>query len=123
MRAVNAGRDREPRARNPGEYDLGGPDADWQDPDQRFRDAVALASRVDPMPTLRALADHTGLDVEQVVHYALYRYAAAGAEALLAVEPAVLQRLIEARRAEDWETVGSLIDFLEAGLDSKRWRR
>jgi hypothetical protein len=92
-------------------------------PDQNFRDAVALARRTDPLPTLRQLAENTGLAVEDVVHYALVRYASAGAEALLALEPEAVRQLIAARRAADWDKVGALIDWLEAGLESPNWRR
>ena len=74
------------------------------------------------MPTLRQLATNTGTTVEDVVHYALVRYAAAGAEALLALEPQAVRELIAARQAGDWEKVGALIDWLEAGLESPNWR-
>ena len=94
-----------------------------EDPDRNFRDAVSLSRLVDPMPTLEALAGHTGLSVEDVVHHALVRYASDGAEALLSFEPRSLRELIAARRAGDWERVGSIIDWLEAGLDSPHWRR
>lgn len=96
--------------------------AERGDADQSFRDAVALSAKVDPMPTLAALAGNTGLATEEVVHYALVRYAAAGAEALLALEPAVLRELIDARRAGDWAKVGGIVDWLEAGLGSEHWR-
>jgi hypothetical protein len=92
------------------------------DADQGFRDAVALAAKVDPMPTLAALASNTGLATAEVVHYALVRYAAAGAEALLSLEPTVLRELIDARRAGDWAKVGGIVDWLEAGLSSEHWR-
>ncbi|MBO0705468.1 MAG: hypothetical protein J2P39_09120 [Candidatus Dormibacteraeota bacterium] len=91
--------------------------------DRNFRDAVALSKRADPMPTLRQLATNTGLEVEDVVHYALVRYAAAGAEALLALEPQAVRELIDARKEGNWERVGGLIDWLEAGLESPNWRR
>lgn len=90
--------------------------------DQNFRDAVALSRLVDPMPTLQALADNTGTTVEDVVHHALVRYASDGAEALLALDPRSLRELIAARRAEDWTKVAAIIDWLEAGLESDRWR-
>lgn len=90
--------------------------------DAGFRDAVRLAALVDPMPTLRRLAEHTGLGVDEVVHYALTRYASSGAEALLAVEPQALRELIEARRAENWTKVAGIVDWLESGLDSDTWR-
>lgn len=93
------------------------------DADRNFRDAVALSKRTDPMPTLRQLAANTGLEVEDVVHYALVRYAAAGAEALLALEPQAVRDLIAARKEGNWEKVGALIDWLEAGLESPNWRR
>jgi hypothetical protein len=87
------------------------------DPDQNFRDAVALSRRVDPMPTLTALARNTGLSVEDVVHHALVRYAADGSEALLALGPESLRRLVAARRAQDWARVAAIIDWLEAGFE------
>lgn len=91
--------------------------------DQNFRDSVALSRRVDPMPTLRALAASTGAEVEDVVHHALVRYASDGAAALLALDPAALRELVAARRAGDWDKVSALIDWLAAGLESEAWRR
>jgi hypothetical protein len=91
-------------------------------PDQNFRDAVALSRLVDPRPTLENLARNTGLSYDEVAHYALVRYASAGAEALLAIEPQALRELIEARKASDWTKVGALLDWLEAGLNSSNWR-
>ena len=92
------------------------------DADQNFRDAVRASLLVDPRPTYANLAANTGLTYEEVVHYALVRYASSGAEALLAIEPQALRDLISARSAGDWEKVGALIDWLEAGLDSTSWR-
>ena len=92
-----------------------------QDSNQNFRDAVALSRLVDPRPTLENLARNTGLTYDDVVHHALVRYASSGAEALLAIEPQALLDLIEARKAEDWDRVGALIDWLEAGLESSEW--
>ena len=92
------------------------------DPNQGFRDAVALSKLVDPRPTLQNLARHTGLAYEDVVHHALARYASSGAEALLATDPTALRELIAARKAGDWAKVGAIIDWLEAGLESREWR-
>jgi hypothetical protein len=92
------------------------------DSDENFRIAVRDSRLVDPRPTFENLAANTGLSYEEVVHFALVRYAGSGAEALLAVEPAALSELIAARRAGDWDKVGALIDWLEAGLESKEWR-
>jgi hypothetical protein len=71
---------------------------------------------VDPMPTFRALSESTGVPVETLVHFALVRWASAGSEALLAVEPPVLRDLIAARHREDWTAVAGIVDWLEAGL-------
>lgn len=68
------------------------------------------------MPTFRSLSRSTGATVDELVHHALVRWASAGAEALMAVEPLVLRELIDARRREDWKKVGGIIDWLEAGL-------
>jgi hypothetical protein len=92
------------------------------DRDQNFRDAVRSSLLVDPGPTFENLAASTGLTYEEVVHYCLVRYASSGAEALLAIEPDALRQLIAARRAGEWDKVGALIDWLEAGLDSSTWR-
>jgi len=86
-------------------------------PDQNFRDAVALSLLVDPMPTLEALARSTGLPLAQVVHHALARYASDGAAALLALGPHSLRELVAARKAEDWQKVAAIIDWLEAGWE------
>ena len=74
------------------------------------------ARLVDPMPTFEALSSATGVPVEAIVHLALVRWASAGAEALLSVEPQVLDELIDARHREDWPAVAGIIDWLEAGL-------
>jgi type II secretory pathway component PulK len=71
---------------------------------------------VDPRPTFTALSEATGVPVDTLVHFALVRWASAGAEALMAVEPQVLRELIAARRREDWPAVAGIVDWLEAGL-------
>jgi hypothetical protein len=71
---------------------------------------------VDPLPTFRALAGETGVPVDTLVHHALVRWASAGAEALLAIEPQALRDLIAARERNDWTAVAGIIDWLEAGM-------
>jgi hypothetical protein len=75
-----------------------------------------MSTVADPMPTFRNLSKNTGIPVDQLVHYALVRWASAGAEALMAIAPEALTQLIEARRNEDWEKVGGIIDWIAAGM-------
>jgi hypothetical protein len=67
------------------------------------------------MPTFEALARTTRIPVEDLVHYALVRWAASGSEALMAIEPQVLRELLAARGREDWEAVAGIVDWLAAG--------
>ena len=83
---------------------------------REFARAVEASSAVDPMPTFRNLSEATCVPVDDLVHYALVRWTAAGAEALMAIEPQAMRDLIEARRREDWTAVAGIVDWLEAGL-------
>lgn len=94
---------------------------DAEDGNQNFRDDVARSLLIDPRPTFENLAQSTGLTYEAVVHHALVRYASSGAEALLAVEPLALRQLIDAAKAGEWAKVGAIIEWLEAGLESRSW--
>lgn len=79
---------------------------------QRFADQVAAAKQQDPMPTFANLSAATGVAVDDLVHFALVRWAASGSEALLAVEPLALRQLVEAREREDWDAVAGIVDWL-----------
>ena len=67
------------------------------------------------MPAFRGLSEATGVPVDDLVHYALVRWASAGAEALMAIEPQVLRDLLDARRREDWPAVAGMLDWLASG--------
>jgi hypothetical protein len=82
---------------------------------RRFADEVAATKAQDPMRTFANLSAETGIPVDDLVHFALARWAAAGAEMLMATEPLVMRQLVDARRREDWSTVGGIIDWLAAG--------
>ena len=82
---------------------------------REFARRAAESLAVDPMPTLRNLSAATGVPVETLVHYALVRWASAGAETLLAIEPQALRDLADARRREDWDAVAGIIDWLTSG--------
>jgi hypothetical protein len=82
---------------------------------QEFARLVDDARDVDPYPTFQALAQETGIPVDDLVHLALVRWASAGAEALMATDPKVLDDLVAARKREDWGAVAGIVDWLEAG--------
>jgi hypothetical protein len=89
----------------------------WEVPPQHreFARVVAAAKQQDPQPTFAALSSATGIPAEDLVNYALVRWASAGSEALMAIEPQVLRDLAEAREREDWDAVAGLVDWLVAG--------
>jgi hypothetical protein len=82
---------------------------------REFARRVAEALAVDPMPTFENLSAETGVPAGDLVHYALVRWAAAGAEALLSIDPQVLDELVAARARGDWRTVTGIIDWLDSG--------
>jgi hypothetical protein len=82
---------------------------------REFARAVEASRAVDPMPTFENMSRATGVPVDDLVHHALVRWASAGSEALMAVEPQVLRELVDARRREDWKAVAGVIDWLESG--------
>jgi hypothetical protein len=80
-----------------------------------FAETVAASRLQDPMQTFERLSDETGIPVDDLVHHALVRWVSEGSEALMSLEPRVLDRLAEAREREDWDAVGGIIDWLRAG--------
>src|SRR3954465_4859743 len=82
---------------------------------REFARQAADSLLVDPMPAFDALSIQTGVPVDTLVHLALVRWASAGAEALMAVEPQVLRDLVAARRREDWAAVAGILDWLQTG--------
>jgi len=90
-------------------------DPETFDPDGRFRSAIAASLAADPMPTFERLAANLGLPVGDVVHYALFRWAAAGSEALLSAPPEVFAELSRAADDGDLARVRGIVSFLLAG--------
>jgi hypothetical protein len=80
-----------------------------------FAEAVAASRLQDPRPTFERLSQHTGVPVDALMHHALVRWVSAGSEALLSLEPRVLDDLLDARRREDWPAVAGIIDWLASG--------
>jgi hypothetical protein len=94
-----------------------GVDPETFDPDGRFRAAIAASRAADPMPTFEQLAANLGVPVDDVIHYALYRWAAAGSEALMSGPPEVLAELSQAAEAGDLDRVRGIAAFLMAGFE------
>jgi hypothetical protein len=80
-----------------------------------FAEAVAASRLQDPRPTFEQLSEEVGVPVDDLMHHALVRWVAAGSEALLSIEPRVLQDLVDAREREDWAAAAGIIDWLRAG--------
>jgi hypothetical protein len=72
------------------------------DPDANFKADVALYARLEPMTTIRGLAEAVGLPIGAIARYVLARYATAGSGGLLEVGPSMVHRLWEPiERAEE----------------------
>jgi len=82
---------------------------------QAFADEVAATRLQDPMPTFANLSAATGVPVADLVHHALVRWTASGAELLMSIEPLALRQLVDARRREDWDAVAGIVDWLDQG--------
>ena len=80
-----------------------------------FADRVEQTAAVDPYPTFQNLSATTGVPLDALVHHALVRWASAGSEALMSVEPQVIDDLVAAREREDWDAVAGIVDGLAAG--------
>jgi len=93
-------------------------DPETFDPGGRFRERIAASLAQDPMPTLEALAANLGVDVDDVVHYALHRWAAAGSEALLSGPPELLDDLRRAAADGDLERVRGIVSALLAAFSA-----
>jgi hypothetical protein len=105
-------------------------DGTWDpdDPDANLKADVAALSRADPSPAFEGLSARTGVPVEALVRYALVRWGAEGAEALLALGPRTVARLgatidaaeaagTDAARLEAYAVLRDVVAWLRAGLD------
>ena len=97
------------------------------DPHANFKREVAAGALVDPLPTLRNLADFVGLPLGAVCRHALVTWASAGSDALLEIGPTWIRRLGEPlARAEAagtdearlaaYDELRGLLGWLAAGL-------
>jgi hypothetical protein len=92
------------------------------DPHANFKAEVALYTRVDPFPTLEGLSRATGIPVPCLVRYVLVKWAASGAEALLAMTPVVFRQMQEqVARAEEAGTDAARLEAYEALRQIVAW--
>lgn len=71
-----------------------GPWAD-DDPDANFKADVALYAHLDPLSTVRALAESMRMPEGAIVRYVLAKFATGGSGSLLELGPTAIQRLWE----------------------------
>jgi hypothetical protein len=101
---------------------------DENDPHANFKAEVACYTAHDPLPTLEKLSAGTGVPVECIVRYVLVKYAASGADALLAMTPIVFRQMLEIiARAEQggndeklaaYESLKKIVQWLALGAES-----
>lgn len=96
------------------------------DPHANFKSEVALYTVHDPLPTLRNLSVDTGIPLPALIRYVLAKYAASGAEALLAMTPIVLRQMeqhiadaeaegTDTARLKAYESLRQIVAWLRAG--------
>jgi hypothetical protein len=101
---------------------------DQNDPHANFKAEVACYTAHDPMPTLERLSAGTGIPVECIVRYVLVKYAASGADALLAMTPIVFRQMLEIVEGAEqggekekiaaYESLKKIVQWLALGAES-----
>jgi hypothetical protein len=101
---------------------------DQNDPHANFKAEVACYTAHDPMPTLERLSAGTGIPVECIVRYVLVKYAASGADALLAMTPIVFRQMLEIvegakqggekEKIAAYESLKKIVQWLALGAES-----
>jgi hypothetical protein len=101
-------------------------DGPWDpaDPDANFKADVALYSKVDPMTTIRGLANSVNVPEGAVARYVLAKWATGGSGGLLEVGPSMVHRLWEpVERAENIDTEGARLEAYEQLRRMISWLR
>lgn len=94
------------------------------DPHANFKADVAAYTVADPLPTLENLSKATGIPVPCLARYVLVKYVASGADALLAMEPIVVQQMAEhVAKAEATATDAARLAAYEALRQMISWLR
>ena len=102
----------------------------WDPADRHanFKAEVALYTVHDPLPTLENLSQDTGIPVPALIRYVLVKYAASGADALLAMTPIVLRQMeqhvataeaegTDAARLKAYEALKQIVAWLRRGAE------
>lgn len=96
----------------------------WEadDPHANFKAEVANYTAADPLPTLENLSTATGIPVGCLIRYVLVKWAASGAEALLALGPIVLEQMRgHVEHAEEQGTERARLEAYEALRQMLGW--
>jgi hypothetical protein len=102
----------------------------WPDDDKdaNFKADIALYAHVDPLQTVRGLAESIDVPVGAIVHYVLARWASEGASGLLELGPTMSRRLLavcagaeadggDQARLAAYEQLRQMINWLNHPLD------
>ena len=103
------------------------------DPDAGFRQVVAEYSRIDPLPTLEALARNKAIPLGALVGFVLARYCTSGSDALLEMGPRVVRQMddivkraeaadTDDARLEAYRALKAIVSWLLIPLDDPTWR-
>jgi hypothetical protein len=82
------------------------------DRDANFKSEVACYTTGNPLPTLETLSRNTGIPVGCLARYVLVKWAASGAETMMAMGPIVLEQMQQ--RIDQAEAAGTAEARLEA---------
>ena len=96
----------------------------WEagDPHANFKAEVAKYTLADPLPTLEGLSAATGIPVPCLARYVLVKWAASGADALLAMGPVALEQMRQhVARAEEIGTEAARLDAYAALRQMIAW--
>lgn len=97
------------------------------DPDANFKADIALYANVDPLSTIRNLAENINVPVGAIVRYVLARWASGGSGGLLELGPTMVHRLADvcdqaqatgtdAARLAAYEQLRQMIEWLRLPL-------
>jgi hypothetical protein len=99
-------------------------DGPWPDgdPDANLKTDIAAYSHLDPLATIRVLADGTQIPVGAIVRYVLAKWASGGSEGVLELGPSTVARMARlCDQAEDAGTDGARLDAYSQLREMVSW--